>query len=235
MSINVFDIGIILLLIMFLIVGIKRGVIKEAVSLIAIILVFILSFSLKGIIGNILCVLLPFFSLDGFVTLNIFFYQLLAFVIVFCILLFIYEFSLKVSKFLQKIVNFTIILIIPSKILGGLVSLIKGYVIIFIILVLLMIPFGNVSYFANSSSVQFMLYKTPVLSGYASSFVTPIKEVISLSSNAAKGKIDVNEANLEALDIMLKYNVVDKATIESLMEVNKLDTVEGIESVLSKY
>ena len=50
---NIFDIGIILVLIMFLIVGIKRGVIKEAVSLVAIILVFVLSFSLKGIIGNI--------------------------------------------------------------------------------------------------------------------------------------------------------------------------------------
>ena len=77
---NFIDIGIILIFIMFLIVGIKRGVIKEAVSLVAIILVFVLSFSLKGIIGNILCVLLPFLDLDGFVTLNIFFYQLVAFI-----------------------------------------------------------------------------------------------------------------------------------------------------------
>ena len=57
-SMNIMDIGIILLLIMFIIVGIKRGVIKEAVALIAIILVFVLSFSLKGIVGNLLCVFL---------------------------------------------------------------------------------------------------------------------------------------------------------------------------------
>lgn len=232
---NIFDIGIILLFIMFFIVGLKRGVIKEAVSLVAIILVFVLSFSLKGIIGNILCVLLPFLSLDGFVTLNIFFYQLLAFILVFCVLLFIYEFSLKISKFLQKIVNLTIILWLPSKILGGVVSFLKGYVILYIVFLFLMIPFGGVSLFQESACINYMLYKTPVLSGYASSFVKPVQEVITLSQNVNKNKISVNEANLEALDIMLKYNVVDKKTIESLQEVNKLDGVENIESVLNKY
>ena len=88
---NIIDIGVILVLLSFIILGFKRGVIKEAVSLVAIILVFILSFSLKGYVGNILCVLCPFLNLDGFVTINIFFYQLIAFVIVFCILMFIYN------------------------------------------------------------------------------------------------------------------------------------------------
>jgi len=232
---NIFDIGIILLFIMFFIVGLKRGVIKEAVSFVAIILVFVLSFSLKGIIGNILCVLLPFLSLDGFVTLNIFFYQLLAFILVFCVLLFIYEFSLKISKFLQKIVNLTIILWLPSKILGGVVSFLKGYVILYIVFLFLMIPFGGFSLFRESACINYMLYKTPVLSGYANSFVKPVQEVVTLSQNVNKNRISVNEANLEALDIMLKYNVVDKKTIESLQEVNKLDGVENIESVLNKY
>ena len=232
---NIFDIGIILLFIMFIIVGLKRGVIKEAVSFVAIILVFVLSFSLKGIIGNILCVLLPFLSLDGFVTLNIFFYQLLAFILVFCVLLFIYEFSLKISKFLQKIVNLTIILWLPSKILGGVVSFLKGYIILYIVFLFLMIPFGGFSLFQESACINYMLYKTPVLSGYANSFVKPVQEVVTLSQNVNKNRISVNEANLEALDIMLKYNVVDKKTIESLQEVNKLDGVENIESVLNKY
>ena len=232
---NIFDIGIVLIFIMFLIVGIKRGVIKEAVSLLATILVFVLSFSLKGIIGNILCVLLPFFNLDGFVTLNIFFYQLLAFIIVFCIMLGIYEVSLKVSKFLQKIVNLTIILWLPSKILGGVVSFLKGYLVLFIIFVFLMIPFGNVSLFRESKCINFMLYNTPVLSGYTKNFVEPVRDVIDLSNNVAKNKIGVNEANLEALDIMLKYKVVDKETIKSLQEVGKMDGVEDIDSVLNKY
>ncbi len=235
MSFNIFDIGIILILIMFIIVGMKRGVIKEAVALLAIILVFILSFSLKGILGNILCVLLPFFSLDGFTVLNIFFYQLLAFIIVFCVLLCIYEFSLRISKVLQKIVNATIILWLPSKILGGIVSLLKGYVILFIVFVILMIPFGNFSLFKESVCINYLLYNTPVLSGYAKDFVNPINEVIALNEKTSKGKITINEANLEGLDIMLKYNVVDKKTVESLIEVNKLDDIKDIDTVLNKY
>ena len=124
---NIFDIGIILVLIMFLIVGLKRGVIKEAVSLVAIILVFVLSFSLKGIIGNILCMFLPFFDLDGFVTMNIFIYQFLAFIIVFAVMMSIYEFSLRVSKFLQKVVNNTFIVIYLISYISASRSIIKLY------------------------------------------------------------------------------------------------------------
>ena len=233
--INIFDIGIILLFIMFLIMGVKRGVIKEAVSLIAIILVFILSYSLKGIVGNIFCMLLPFFKWDGFVTFNIFFYQVLGFILVFAIMLLIYEASLKISKFLQKIVNATIILWLPSKILGGVVSFIKGYLVLFIIFLLLVIPLNNVDMFKDSKCVNFILYKTPVISNYTKDFVKPISEVAELSDKATNGTITVNEANLKALDIMLKYKVVDKKTIESLIEVNKLDDVKDIDSILKKY
>ena len=51
---NIFDVGIILLLIMFLIVGFKNGVIREAFALIGIIAVFILSFVFKGLLGNLM-------------------------------------------------------------------------------------------------------------------------------------------------------------------------------------
>ena len=57
---NIFDIGIILLLCMGFIVGWKNGVIKELVSFVGIIIVFIISYQLKGIVGNVLCKLLPF-------------------------------------------------------------------------------------------------------------------------------------------------------------------------------
>ena len=112
--INILDLAILFAFVMFLLIGLKRGVIKEAVSLVGIIIVFVLSFSFKGIIGNILCYILPFFrfigSIEGLVTINILFYQALAFMILFCLLYGIYSICLKISKFIQKIVNMTIIL-----------------------------------------------------------------------------------------------------------------------------
>ena len=232
---NILDIGIVMILLMFIITGIKRGVIKEAVSLIAIILVFVLSFSLKGIVGNILCMVLPFLELDGFVTINILFYQLLAFILVFMILMGIYNVSIRISKVLQKVVNMTIILLLPSKILGGVVSFLKGYIILYIVFMFLMIPLGNYEIFRDSKCINYMLHKTPVVSGYTKNFVNSVYDVMDLSEKVTKKKITVNEANLETLDIMLKYKIVDKKTIESLIEVHKLDDVENIDSVVSKY
>ena len=96
---NIFDIGLILVLISFIIVGAHRGVIKELVSLVGLIIIFVLSWQLKGIIGNILCIYLPFFefkgSINGISSLNIMLYQLIAFLIVFGLLLGIYIFTLK--------------------------------------------------------------------------------------------------------------------------------------------
>ena len=236
---NVFDIGIILILIMFVIVGFKRGVIKECVSLVGIIIIFVLAFSLKGFLGNILCQCLPFLtfkgSIEGMVTINILLYQVIAFLIVFCLLLSVYSIALFLSKIIQKVVNLTIILLIPSKILGGFVSLIKGYIILFVVLLFLMIPLGNTSIFQNSTIIHFMMHKTPVISSYTGNFIKPIQEVYSLGEKVSKKKISVNEANLASLDIMLKYKVVDKETIVELKQSGKLDDIEDIDSILKKY
>ena len=83
--------------------------------------------------------------------------------------------------------------------------------------------------------MSFMIYKTPVLSGYANNFVTPLKEVYDLGTKVSKKKITTNEANLESLDIMLKYNVVGKTTVERLVKMHKLDDIKGIENIIEKY
>lgn len=234
---NVFDIGIVLLLVMGVIVGFKRGVIKEAVSLVGIIAVFIFSFALKDILGNLLCTILPFFKfsgpIEGISVLNILMYQMIAFIIIFSILLTIYEIVMKISKFIQKLVNLTIILIIPSKILGGIISLIKTYIVLTAVFLVLMIPIGNSPLFRDSTLINFMLYKTPIISSYTSNFVNPVKEIYSLLKNIDdKNK---NEINLESLDIMLKYDVVSKKTVNNLIKLHKLDDIKNIENILEKY
>ena len=223
---NIFDIGLILVLISFIIVGAHRGVIKELVSLVGLIVIFILSWQLKGIIGNILCIFLPFFefkgSIAGISSLNIMFYQLIAFLIVFGLLLGIYVFTLKLSRLVQKIVNATIILVIPSKILGALVSFIKGYLIVFIISVILIIPFANVKMFRESTIINIVLYKTPLLSKYTSTFTKPISDIVELSNSVKDDKITSNEANNKAIEIMLEYNVVDQNTVDKLDDLGKI-------------
>ena len=236
---NIFDVGIILLLIMFLIVGFKNGVIREAFALIGIIAVFILSFVFKGLLGNLMCIILPFFKLsgiiEGFSVINILIYQIIAFMLVFAILLTIYEIFLKISKFIQKLVNLTIILILPSKLLGAVVSLIKGVIVLFAVFIVLMIPLKNSELFTGSTMVNQILYKTPILSQSSNNFINTVEEIYNLAEKVSNKKISTNDANLELLDMMLKHKIVNKSTVESLVKLHKLDDVNNIETVLQKY
>lgn len=236
---NIFDVGIILLLIMFLIVGFKNGVIREAFALIGIIAVFIFSFVFKGLLGNLMCIILPFFKLsgviEGFSVINILIYQIIAFMLVFAILLTIYEIFLKISKFIQKLVNLTIILILPSKLLGAVVSLIKGVIVLFVVFIVLMIPLKNSELFTGSTMVNQILYKTPILSQSSNNFINTVEEIYNLAEKVSNKKISTNDANLELLDMMLKHKIVNKSTVESLVKLHKLDDVNNIETVLQKY
>ncbi len=236
---NVFDIGIILLLVMFIIVGFKNGAIRELFALVGIIVVFVLSYALKGILGNILCIVLPFFKITGVVeglsVMNILFYQAIAFMIVFAILLTLYEILLKVSKFIQKIVNLTIILILPSKILGGIIAFVKGWIVLFAVFLCLMIPLKNAEIFTSSTMVNKIIYNTPVLSSHSSNFINSVEEIYNLEKQVSSKEISKNDANLKTLDLMLKHKIVDKTTVEQLVKLHKLDDVSNIESVLNKY
>ena len=236
---NIFDVGIILLLIMFLIVGFKNGVIREAFALIGIIAVFILSFVFKGLLGNLMCIILPFFKLsgviEGFSVINILIYQIIAFMLVFAILLTIYEIFLKISKFIQKLVNLTIILILPSKLLGAVVSLIKGVIVLYAVFIVLMIPLKNSELFTGSTMVNQILYKTPILSQSSNNYINTVEEIYNLAEKVSNKKISTNDANLELLDMMLKHKIVNKSTVESLVKLHKLDDVNNIETVLQKY
>lgn len=236
---NIFDVGIILLLIMFLIVGFKNGVIRETFALIGIIAVFILSFVFKGLLGNLMCIILPFFKLsgviEGFSVINILIYQIIAFMLVFAILLTIYEIFLKISKFIQKLVNLTIILILPSKLLGAVVSLIKGVIVLFAVFIVLMIPLKNSELFTGSTMVNQILYKTPILSQSSNNYINTVEEIYNLAEKVSNKEISTNDANLELLDMMLKHKIVNKSTVESLVKLHKLDDVNNIETVLQKY
>lgn len=236
---NIFDIIIILFIISFGVVGLKRGVIKEGVSFIGILLVFIISYSFKGIIGNTLCKLFPFFALEGnlegLVSVNILIYQLLGFAILFGILMIAYNILVFFSKILQKFINATIVLTIPSAIGGALVGLIKGYLLAFIALLVLSLPLKNVALLNDSTVKNHILYNTPVISSATKDISLSILDVTDLLKQIKEKSISTNDANLQILDTMLEYKMVDVHTIDQLIVLDKLKSISDIDSVLNKY
>ena len=225
---NVFDIGIILILIMSFIIGFKNGVIKETVALVGIILVFIVSYLLKDYLGSLLCYIFPFFKfsgkVEGITSLNIIMYQAIAFIIIFSILLGVYAIVLKISKKIQKLVNLTIILWLPSKLLGGVVSFIKGYIVLFAVLIVCLIPLKNQNIFTKSKLVNTILYHTPILSNSTSKFTGATEEIYQLGEKVMNDMITKKEANDQAIQIILKYNIASESTINKLIEMGKIDS-----------
>lgn len=236
---NILDIIIVLVLIMCAIVGFKRGAIKEIVSLVGIILVFVISFSLKGVLGNLLCKFLPFFnfagSIEGLTVLNILLYQLIAFLIIYSLLYSVYMIVVKLSGVVQKLVHMTVVLWLPSKVIGAIVAALTGYIVTFAILLVLLIPLKNSSLFAESSIANYIIYESPVLSSSAEGISSSINEVYQLGEDVSHKRISVNEANLETMDILLKYDIVSPEVARDLVRLDKLDDVSGIDKVIRRY
>ena len=236
---NILDIGIVLILIMSAIVGFKRGAIKEIVSLVGIIIVFIVAFAFKGVLGNVLCKWLPFFNfagnLEGVTVLNILLYQLIAFLIIYSLLFSIYMIVMKISGIVQKIVHMTVILWLPSKIIGAVVAFITGYVMVFVVLLALLIPLKDTDIFRESRFANYVVYDTPILAGSAENISRSINEVYTLGEELSKGDISKNEANLETMDILLKYKIVSPKTAKELVALDKLDGISGLDSIIQKY
>ena len=236
---NILDIVIALVLIMSAIIGFKRGAIKEVVSLVGIIIVFILAFSLKGVLGNVLCKWLPFFNfagnLEGVTVLNILLYQLIAFLIIYSLLFSVYMIVVKISGIVQKIVHMTVILWLPSKLIGAVVAFITGYVMVFVVLLALLIPLKDTDIFKNSKFANYIVYDTPILASSSENISTSINEIYELGENLSKGDISKNEANVKTMDILLKYKVVSAETARELVVLDKLDGISGLDKVVEKY
>ena len=236
---NILDIVIVLILIMSAIIGFKRGAIKEVVSLVGIIIVFILAFSLKGVLGNVLCKWLPFFNfagnLEGVTVLNILLYQLIAFLIIYSLLFSVYMIVVKISGVVQKLGHMTVILWLPSKLIGAVVAFITGYVMVFVVLLALLIPLKDTDIFKNSKFANYIVYDTPILASSSENISTSINEIYELGEDLSKGDISKNEANVKTMDILLKYKVVSAETARELVVLDKLDDISGLDKVIEKY
>jgi len=217
--------------------GFKRGFFKQTVILIGVVLIFVLAFSFKNVVSIFLYEHLPFFNFDGVfagvTSINILVYEMIAFLLVASVLVIIFRILLGISGLVEKVLNFTIILGIPSKILGAIVGIIEVYIYIFVFIYILSLPVLNFKFIEQSNMRDVILEKTPIISNAADQSVQSFKEIYSLKEEFV-GSTDSNELNLRVLDILLKNKIVSIKSVEKLYSSGKLK-VSGINEVISKY
>ena len=141
----------------------------------------------------------------------------------------------KISGIVQKIVHMTVILWLPSKLIGAVVAFITGYVMVFVVLLALLIPLKDTDIFKNSKFANYIVYDTPILASSSANISTSINEIYELGEDLSKGDISKNEANVKTMDILLKYKVVSAETARELVVLDKLDGISGLDKVIEKY
>lgn len=234
---NIVDIIIILFILMGAVVGFKRGFTKELVCAVSFFVIIVLSFLLKNPVSIFLYEHLPFFKfggiLKGVTVLNIALYEIIAFLVVMGILTVILNILKKATSIFEKILKFTIILGIPSKILGAIVGLIESFVWVFIVLYILNLPVFHINELDNSKYKDQILEKTPILSELVKDSVGVIKEFSELKTKYEE-TTSPSEFNRETLDLFLKYDIITVESVDYLVEKDKLK-IDNIESILIKY
>lgn len=230
---SIIDIIVLVIMLFFAIIGFKRGVIQSLVSLIGFILVIYLAYLFKNYLGDIFVTDLPFFNIQIGSTsssvMNIVMYQMLAFVIMMIVLGLVYKFLLYLSGIVEKIFKLTIVLGIPSKLLGIVVGLIEGYIFVYLFLFFVSQPYIKLDLLNDSTYAKTILTKTPVLSGFANNTLEVITEVNDIVKNNETENFELNLSEL-----ILKHKVTSPEVMEKLSKAKKIN-VTGLDEIIDKY
>ncbi len=234
---NIIDAIIILMILLGAVIGFKRGFTKQVLSFLGVFLVVVLAFWLKNPVSIFMYEHLPFFKfggvLKGVTVLNIALYEFIALLILVAILTVILKLLLFASSIFEKILNFTIILGIPSKILGAIIGALESFVWIFIVLYILSLPVFHIGVVEDSKMRPSILKNTPILSLFADETLKVVEEFTSLKEKYEQAP-NANEFNKDTLDLFLGYNIITINSVDKLIEKNKLQ-IDGVEEVLECY
>lgn len=235
---NIIDIIIILLVISGLCLGYKRGLTKEVVCFAKFALALVIAFLLKNPLSKLMYEHLPFFEFGGIfkgvTALNIILYEFIAFLLVLGIIMLVFRILLLATTIFEKILNTTIVLSLPSKILGMIVGGIHYYVIAFILLFVISLPVFKMDTQIEKSKLRDpIINNTPILSGIVLKTVNIIDE-FNVLGEKYKSEINTDEFNLETIDLFLKYNIITVDSVETLNSKGKLK-INRLEGVLEKY
>ena len=234
---TIVDAVVILFLLLGAVLGFKKGAIRSLVGLVGTIAVVVIAYYLKNPVADLLYNFVPFFDFSGnwqgLVTLNILLYESIAYVLVFVILYGLLSLILRLTGIIEKFLTMTIILGIPSKIIGAVLGFLEAVVFSFIILFVLLQFNGSHTFIKESTVAMSILDKTPLIGAMVNDTYDAIVEISDLQDKY-KDSASKDEYNAEILGIMLRYHVVTPDTTRKLIDNGKLDFA-GAETVLNTF
>ncbi len=235
-NMNVLDIIVVIVILFGAFKGFKQGVIRSAISLVGTVVVFVLAYFLKNTISTLLYENLPFISFGGLFkgisSFNIIVYEAIAYFISLSLLFIVLKLVIKLTGIVDRLVKMTIILALPSKLLGALCKGLEYYLYVFVLLfILAQIP-KTTGYFQDSNLGTNMVKNTPVLSTTTKDIYKSVTEIYTIVKDR-DGKT-ADEVDYASLEVLLKYDVVSVHSVERLKEKKKLN-FENIDVLIDEY
>ena len=222
---NIVDVVIIMGLLLGGVSGLKNGFFKQSVVLVGTILCFILAWFFKNPIANFLSFTLPFFNFvgpfEGLTSLNIVMYQLVAFMLLLLLFSAILAVIIRVTGVFEKILKMTIILGIPSKILGFIVGVFEAYVILFAILFFVNQPAVNLDIVDESTLAPKIVNSSPGLSNIVGNMNDAVNDIYDITKNYHVNQ-NVDSFNRKVIDSLLEHKVIDEDYLNKLVSKGKI-------------
>lgn len=232
---NIVDYIILVILILSAVKGFRQGLIPSIVNFVGVFLVFIIAFYLKTPISSLLYQNLPFLSFGGIfkgvIGVNILFYEVIAYGLTIILLGIVFGILKKISIGIQKLLNLTILLNIPSKIIGALIGILEGILFSFILLYIGSVVNTTTKYVNESKYSSIILNDIPIINSVTNNLTKSTEEIYDTIVN---NQNDTNKANLETIDILMKYDILSYDSANRLVQDNKLN-IKGVNNVIEKY
>lgn len=222
---GILDVIIVFILFISMFIGYKQGFLKGIISLIGISFIAIVSFIFRDNLADILLKICPFFkfsgSYEGITSLNILIYEGISFIAIFLLLFGALAFILGITGLIQKIIDISVVLTLPSKILSVIVGLINGAVVVFIMLYVMLNINPARKYVYKSYISKVIMERTVVLSSSTTNSYLAYEE-INNSIKSCKKEQDKKKCNTSVANTLIKYDIISKKDVEELILIKKL-------------
>ena len=222
---DIISVAVILVILLCGVLGFKKGVIKTGVQLIGTICVLIIAYALKDSVANLLMKYLPFFNFggifEGITAINILMYEMISFIVIFILLYCILNILLTLSGAVEKLLKFTIILAIPSKILGFILGLMEGVIFTYMILfVFLHLP-QTENMVMDSKVALVVLERTPFIGSVALKTTLALEQINDIVTDL-NDDTSRDEINFNVIHTLVYYKIISQEDVEELMNSGKL-------------
>ena len=222
---DIISVAVILVILLCGVLGFKKGVIKTGVQLIGTICVLIIAYALKDSVANLLMKYLPFFNFggifEGITAINILMYEMISFIVIFILLYCILNILLTLSGAVEKLLKFTIILAIPSKILGFILGLMEGVIFTYMILfVFLHLP-QTENMVMDSKVALVVLERTPFIGSVALKTTLALEKINDIVTDL-NDDTSRDEINFNVIHTLVYYKIISQEDVEELMNSGKL-------------